>query len=99
MFGQSNDLFYAPPEAGIALFDTHGKPMQGDITSQLILWDAGTEINQEPGAGAEQAPRQPAPNTGTEEHGVVRPVHDQYTYPPTHDVLRVTIMPQGAAQM
>jgi hypothetical protein len=99
MFGQSNDLFYAPKEAGIALFNKQGKPVHGDITSQLVLWDAGTEVNQEPGAGSDQAPRQTAPNTGADEHGVVRVVNDQYTYPKTSDVLRVTIIPQGAAQM
>jgi hypothetical protein len=50
MFGQSNDLFYAPKEAGIALFDKKRKPSKGDITRHFVLWDAGTEVNQEPGA-------------------------------------------------
>jgi hypothetical protein len=95
MFGQSNDLFYAPKEAGIQLFDNRGKPIQGDVTRQLVLWDAGTEVNQEPGAGPDQAPRQAAPNTGTDEHGVVQPVRDAYTYPQTQDVLRLTITPQS----
>src|SRR5262245_24692281 len=48
MFAQSNDLFYAPREEGIALFDASGKPVAGDITSQILLWDAGTEVNEEP---------------------------------------------------
>ena len=43
MFGQSNDLFYAPKNA-IALFDKTGKPIGGDITNQLVLLDAGTEV-------------------------------------------------------
>ena len=64
MFGQSNDLFYAN-DAGIALFNAKGKPVGGDITSRLILWDAGTEMNQEPGVGPDQAPRQKSPNTAT----------------------------------
>lgn len=51
MFAQSNDLFYAPESRGMLLFDATGRPMSGDITSQLILWDAGTEMNQEPGLG------------------------------------------------
>lgn len=93
MFEQSNDVFYAPKEAGIALFDKKGKPIQGDITRDFILWDAGTEINQEPGAGPDQAPRQKAPNIGADEHGVVRGAKDQYTYPKTVEVLRVTITP------
>src|SRR5687767_1460474 len=56
MYGQSNDLFYAPEKA-IDLF-AGGEPLSGDITDKLILWDAGTELNQAPGIGDEQAPRQ-----------------------------------------
>src|SRR5215510_2800275 len=94
MFVQSNDLFYAPKEEGIALFDASGKPVAGDITSQILLWDAGTEVNEEPGLGPNQAPLQPAPNTGPAEHGVVQPiseVKDGFHYPT--EVLRVTITP------
>src|ERR1044071_6689232 len=39
MFGQSNDWFYAPGPNGIALFDTKGAAVSGDITAQLYLWD------------------------------------------------------------
>jgi hypothetical protein len=94
MFGQSNDLFYAPSENGISLFDRYGKPIHGDITRHFQLWDAGTEVNQEPGLGKDQAPRQAAPNTGAAEHGVVRIVHDQFHYPAVSDVIRVTITPE-----
>src|ERR1700752_1646363 len=76
MLGQSNDLFYAPREEGIALFDASGKPLAGDVTSQILLWDAGTEVNEEPGLGPNQAPLQPAPHTGPREHGVVRPISE-----------------------
>lgn len=93
MFGQSNDLFYAPDGRGIALFDPNGVPLNGDVTATLVLWDAGTEVNQEPGLGADQAPRQPQPNTGAAERGTVRPVKDGYTYPRTDDVVRVTVTP------
>lgn len=93
MFGQSNDLFYAPDAPGIPLFDAQGKPLAGDITSRLVLWDAGTEVNQEPGVGADQAPRQKMANTGKAEHGTVRPVNDGYTYPPVGQVVRVTVTP------
>ena len=30
----------------------------------VALWDAGTEKNEVPGVGPNQAPRQAAPNTG-----------------------------------
>ena len=90
MFGQSNDLFYSPKQA-IDLFDTNGDPLAGDITNSLVLWDAGTEVNQAPGIGDEQAPRQKMANTGKAENGKVGEVKDTFMYPNTKDVLRVTI--------
>jgi len=90
MYGQSNDLFYAPDEA-IDLFDSNGNPLNGDITDKIKLWDAGTEVNQAPGLGADQGPRQKGPNMGAVENGVVRLVNDGFTYPETKSVLRVTI--------
>lgn len=89
MFGQSNDLFYAPGESGIALF-SGDDPVSGDITSQVSLWDAGTEINEEPGMGANQAPRQSGPNTGATE-GLVQRVSDGFSYPDTDAMIRVSI--------
>ncbi len=97
MFGQSNDVFYAP-SAGIDLFDSAGRPTTGDVTGRFALWDAGTEINQEPGLGPDQAPRQPAPNTGAAESGVVRLVKDGFTYPDVARVIRVTVTPAGSAR-
>ena len=92
MYGQSNDLFYAPEKA-IDLF-VNGTALSGDITDRLMLWDAGTEVNQAPGIGDQQAPRQKAPNTGTDEKGVVNLVKDGFSYPNTKDVLKVTITQQ-----
>lgn len=94
MFGQSNDLFYSPDQNGIDLFDSNGNAIDGEITTKIMLWDAGTEVNQEPGFGPDQAPRQSAPNTGTSENKAVGPVHDQFTYPGTEQVLRITITHQ-----
>jgi hypothetical protein len=93
MFGQSNDLFYGNAKP-IRLFDDSGAPISGDITAMFSLWDAGTEVNQEPGIGADQAPRQKVPNTGAPEHVAVGPVKDGFTYPKTADVLRITITPE-----
>jgi hypothetical protein len=92
MYGQSNDLFYAPEKA-IDLF-ANGEALNGDITDRLMLWDAGTEINQAPGIGDQQAPRQKAANTGTDEKGVVGMVKDGFSYPDTKDVLKVTVTRQ-----
>jgi hypothetical protein len=96
MFGQSNDLFYSN-DRPIALFDAAGRPKSGDMTLQLSLWDAGTEVNEEPGLGPNQGPRQKTPEAGVPEHNAVAHVSDKYTYPRTADVLRVSISPTGDA--
>jgi hypothetical protein len=90
MMGQSNDWFYAPGESGIELLK-NGKPISGDITEQIILWDAGTEVDQEPGIGSDQGPRQKAPDTGQPENGVVRKVQDGKAYSNASEIMRVTI--------
>ena len=82
MFGQSNDLFYSN-DRPIALFDAAGKPVRGDMTAQLSLWDAGTEVNEEPGLGPNQGPRQKTPDAGVAEHQAVAHVRDKFTYPST----------------
>ncbi len=92
MFGQSNDLFYAFGDAGLALFDAMGTPVTGDVTGSVNLWDAGTEANQWPGVGPDQAPRQAGPDTGAADPiATVRPVSDGFRYPPTDHVIRVTL--------
>lgn len=95
MLGQSNDLFYAPADSGVALFDGD-TPREGDVTAEFLLWDAGTELNETPGAGPNQAPRQAAPGDGAEENGSVRSVDDEFEYPATDAVLRVTLTPEGS---
>lgn len=64
MFVQTNDWFWSPGPDGLALVDAEGNPVAGDVTDQVTLWDAGTEADQTPGEGADQAPRQAGPNTG-----------------------------------
>ena len=64
MFVQSNDAFYGPDPAGIPLWSSSGRPISGDITGRVSLWDAGTEADQAPGLGSNQAPHQAGPNTG-----------------------------------
>ena len=92
MMGQSNDWFYAPAEPGIELFK-NGQAISGEITSQLVMWDAGTEVNQEPGIGPDQGPRQKAPNTGKAENGMVRKIDDGKTYATATKVMRITVTP------
>ena len=50
MYGWSNDLFFAPANPGILVYDATGMPIEGDVSSQVKLWDNGTRINQTPGA-------------------------------------------------
>lgn len=96
MFGQSNDLFFGPDGDGIALFDSGGTPISGDVSDQVYLWDAGTEENQEPGMGDNQAPRQAAPDTGpADPNNAVRLVNDGFTYPAVTDAIKVTVTPTG----
>ncbi|CAN5585696.1 spondin domain-containing protein [soil metagenome] len=92
MLGQSNDLFFAPDDEGIPLFNK-GKAISGDITGYIKLWDSGTEVNEFPGAGNFQAPRQPGPDSGMDENGVVQLVNDPYDYPAVADMIKVTIIP------
>ena len=63
MFVQSNDLFYAYATNGVDLFNADNTPKNGNLAG-ISLWDAGTEADQTPGIGSNQAPRQLAPNTG-----------------------------------
>jgi hypothetical protein len=93
MFVQSNDLFIAPNASGIALFNDKKDPISGDITMHLKLWDSGTEVNEEPGVGPNQAPRQSGPNMGEDENGVVHLVDDGYSYPNLKDIILVTVTP------
>jgi len=93
MLEQSNDLFYAPPPEGIALFE-NGQPISGDLTDRVQFWDAGTEVNQPPGTGPDNGINQDRTNQGPDENGVVRLVDDEYTCPAIADVLRVTIEPR-----
>jgi len=98
MYVQSNDLFYSPFGDGLPLFAT-GAPVAGDVTDRIVLYDAGTEVNEEPGMGPNQAPRQSGPNSGLHEMGMVAPVADtdmMYMYAGVNTVIRVTVEPHEA---
>lgn len=95
MFGQSNDWFYAPDANGIALFDAKGNPVSADITDKFILWNAGTEKDEEIGIGPNQGPRQKAMNTGVDEKGVVSRVKDSRWTGKNAEFFRITIAPEA----
>ena len=96
MFVPSNDLFFAPDDRGLALFDGD-EPLSGDVTAAIDLWDAGTEANEEPGVGQNQAQRQPEAGAGTmtdEPVRLVTAVADGYDYPYVPEVLRASLHPE-----
>jgi PKD repeat protein len=80
MFVQSNDAFYAFEPGGLSLFKSGGTPIglnePADVTDAVGMWDAGTEVDQEPGTGSNQAPRQSQPDTGPDEDGNVVQITD-----------------------
>ncbi|MBZ4191573.1 MULTISPECIES: spondin domain-containing protein [Niabella] len=75
MYGWSNDLFFAPAGPGIKLYEDTGTPIEGDVSSQISLWDNGTRINQVPGASvshpgtAETTPKNIMEVNGTDAQG------------------------------
>ena len=93
MFIESNDLFYSFNEDGIPLFEPNGEPVKGDFTSLIWLWDLGTEFNEAPFEGDNQAVRQNNPGEGDFEGGRVRLVNDTFSYPSRYSTIRVTINP------
>ena len=93
MFVQSNDKFYAPKGGSLALFDKDGKPISGDLTAAIRLFDAGTEIDQQPGSGINQAPRQKGANQGSDQHGVVTEAKDGFVYPAIAEAIQITVTP------
>ena len=93
-FVQSNDLFYAPGPDGIALFPDGALPFSGDVTDMLMLWDAGTELNERPGSGLNQVMRQAGPNMGITEMEMVDERKVCFVYPDitnAMDFIMVTI--------
>ena len=94
MLVQSNDWFFAPNEFGIPLY-RDGAKMTGDVTSYVMLWDAGAEGDEIPGQGGNQAPRQSGPDMGpADPMPFVRRVLTPQI-PPTGELVRVTLGDAG----
>ena len=100
MFVKSNDLFYGTSDEGLDLFDNlfEGEKAETiDITDKVYLWDAGTEVNQEPGTGADQ-PLNGGTDTGADENGNVRMEDDPYSYPEVNETIKVTLSYDGISE-
>jgi hypothetical protein len=91
MFVQSNDWIYSFGETGIALYTDDGTKITGDVTSQINLYDVGTEEDQEPGTGSNQAPRQSEPDTGPEDDNNNVRIVDDAGLPDVDEVIRVSL--------
>jgi hypothetical protein len=107
MFGESNDWFFGPDVGGIALYDASGNPISGDVTSQIKLWNAGTEIDQEPAVGDATGPKQPTPDYGAPDPDpTVREIPlvvtltdgSMFTRPATDQMIQVTLTPGASGQ-
>ncbi|NNF57152.1 MAG: hypothetical protein HKN04_02825 [Rhodothermaceae bacterium] len=103
MFVESNDLFYSFGPEGIPLYNADGTPRgmngQEDVTSEIVLFDAGTEPNEEPAAGTTQPgdPGDDDTNVGPTEGGTIQIIPDGgtdiagFSYPEAVTVLRATV--------
>ncbi|MEP5255978.1 MAG: spondin domain-containing protein [Winogradskyella arenosi] len=96
MLAATNDLFFAPDGNGIALYDDNGDPISGDVTDQVYLWDAGTEVNEEPAVGPNTVGMQSGPDTGEVENGNVLKIADvtngfMFDYPAVNEIISVSI--------
>lgn len=93
MYGWSNDLFFAPANPGIKLYQDNGTPLEGDVSAQIKLWDNGTRINQIPGAAVihpgttETAPKAITEVNGTDAQG--------NTYAPASTLMKATLHYEG----
>ncbi|WP_267292208.1 spondin domain-containing protein [Parachryseolinea silvisoli] len=93
MYGWSNDLFFAPENPGIALYNDNGTPITGDVSSHVRLWDNGTRVNQAPGAdvshpgAAETATKNIKEVNGTDDYG--------HAYLPASQLMKLTLNYNG----
>jgi hypothetical protein len=97
MFGPSNDWFYAF-EGGLELF-MNGSPIEGNVTSSILLYDAGTELDEMPGLGLTQKADHPTeinigPPDPVNEIQDAMDRHPLFTIPANASVIRVTISSQ-----
>lgn len=93
MYGWSNDLFFAPVNPGIKLYNDDGTPITGDVSAQVKLWDNGTRMNQAPGAAvvhpgtAEGQPKMIKEVNGMDDQG--------NSYLPASQLMKLTLAYNG----
>jgi len=93
MYGWSNDLFFAPENPGIQLYNDDGTPITGDVSARIKLWDNGTRVNQAPGMSvmhpgtAVTSPQNIKEVMGTDDYG--------NTYLPASNLMKVSLAYNG----
>ncbi|ERH09202.1 MAG: hypothetical protein J07HX64_00955 [halophilic archaeon J07HX64] len=97
MYVPSNDIFVSPA-SGLELYDGED-PVEGELSGDVQLWDAGTEVNGSPVSDPTGAPRQGnngGAAAGPTEGVVYRAseINDAYQYADVADILQVTLTPQ-----
>ncbi|GAB3026185.1 hypothetical protein GCM10027051_33710 [Niabella terrae] len=96
MYGWSNDLFFAPENPGIRLYNDDGMPISGDVSEQIKLWDNGTRMNQTPGAAvmhpgtAETTPKNIKEVNGMDDFG--------NNYLPASRLMQVSLKYEGSSR-
>lgn len=93
MYGWSNDLFFAPANPGIALYDSAGNPITGDVSAQIKLWDNGTRVNQPPGPAIIRPGTAESPQKNIKE--VSGRDENNNTYLPASSLVRVSLAYNG----
>jgi len=95
MFGNSNDWFYAFGNGGLDLFSGNNA-ISGDQTSKIVLYDAGTELDEMPGLGVTQKPDHPTsidigPADPVDMITVAMSRHTTFIIPANNSVIKVTV--------
>ncbi|WP_300600548.1 spondin domain-containing protein [Niabella sp.] len=96
MYGWSNDLFFAPENPGIKLYNDDGSAITGDVSAQVKLWDNGTRVNQAPGAAvvhpgvAETTPKNIKEVKGMDDYG--------NSYLPASQLMQASLSYNGNSQ-
>ena len=96
---ETNDFYFSTNEWGIALYDANGRPRTIAATKFINMWDAGTEVNEEPSRGKFQPARQPWANSGAADpdNRVRRGQDDFGPFPigPVEQIIDVFIRSEG----
>lgn len=86
-YSNSNDLFFAPANPGITLFNDSGVPYTGIVADAVKLWDNGTRVNEQPGPNVN--------HPGVAQQGVVSQINgtDQegHNYLPADELFQVSL--------